>query len=173
MNTKQEAPYLRKAEHNDVDQIWAILQKAIERRAADGSSQWQDGYPNKLTVESDIARGIGYCLIDQNRVVGYCAVIENDEPAYEAIQGKWLSEGDFIVVHRVAIAEGYTGKGYAKTIFRLLEEHAKSRGIYSIKVDTNFDNMAMLAIVGKLAYSYCGEVFFRGSSRKAFEKLLS
>ena len=44
--------------------------------------------------------------------------------------------------------------------------------VYSIKVDTNFDNVPMLRILDKLGYVYCGEVFFRGSARKAFEKVL-
>ena len=40
------------------------------------------------------------------------------------------------------------------------------------KLDTNFDNAPMLKILDKLGYTYCGEVFFRGSARKAFEKIL-
>ncbi|MFT4092143.1 MAG: hypothetical protein QM640_00795 [Niabella sp.] len=39
-------------------------------------------------------------------------------------------------------------------------------------VDTNFDNAPMLHILNKLGYIYCGEVFFRGAARKAFEKVL-
>lgn len=30
----------------------------------------------------------------------------------------------------------------------------------------------MLKIIEKLGYKYCGEVYFRGVARKAFEKLL-
>ena len=40
------------------------------------------------------------------------------------------------------------------------------------KVDTNFDNVAMLHILKKLGYTYCGEVYLAGGERKAFEKLL-
>ncbi len=40
------------------------------------------------------------------------------------------------------------------------------------KVDTNFDNAAMLHILKKLGYTYCGEVYLAGGERKAFEKLL-
>jgi hypothetical protein len=31
-------------------QIWIILQQAIARRKADGSNQWQDGYPNPEVI---------------------------------------------------------------------------------------------------------------------------
>ena len=64
------------------------------------------------------------------------------------------------------------GKGFATEIFRRIEEFSRKNGILSIKVDTNFDNAAMLRILEKLGYKYCGEVYFRGSARKAFEKVL-
>lgn len=78
-----------------------------------------------------------------------------------------------MVIHRVAIEKNYLGKGYAKNIFRFAEEFARNRKIYSIKADTNFDNADMLNIFKKLGYLYCGEVYFRGCPRKAFEKTLA
>ncbi len=40
-------------------------------------------------------------------------------------------------------------------------------------MDTNFDNTPMLRILEKLGYTYCGEVYFRGSARRAYEKVLA
>jgi hypothetical protein len=54
----------------------------------------------------------------------------------------------------------------------MIEDLCVSRNVYSIKVDTNFDNIPMLRILEKLKYTYCGEVYFRGASRKAYEKEL-
>ena len=162
----------RQATPDDSREIWQILQQAILRRKNDGSRQWQDGYPNTGTVQSDIEHGIGYVLTENDAVAAYAAVIYNDEPAYEAIEGKWLSDADFNVVHRVAVSDQAAGKGFATEVFRRIEEFSRKNGILSIKVDTNFDNVAMLRILEKLGYKYCGEVYFRGSARKAFEKVL-
>ncbi|MFJ1379975.1 hypothetical protein [Capnocytophaga canimorsus] len=52
------------------------------------------------------------------------------------------------------------------------EKLAKQCGITSIKIDTNFDNYAMLKVLEKAKYTHCGTVYFRGASRMAFEKLL-
>ena len=52
------------------------------------------------------------------------------------------------------------------------EEIALKNNIISIKVDTNFDNIAMLKIFEKLGYTYCGEVQLRAGIRKAFEKVI-
>lgn len=162
----------RSAEEKDKDIIWEILQQAIERRRKDGSKQWQDGYPNVQTVETDIEKGNGYVVTLNREVVIYAALIFNHEPAYENIEGKWLTNGEFMVVHRVAVSEKVAGKGMVKKLFTMMEDFAKSREVYSIKVDTNFDNLAMLAILEKLGYTFCGEVVFRDSPRKAFEKVL-
>jgi uncharacterized protein YndB with AHSA1/START domain/GNAT superfamily N-acetyltransferase len=162
----------RKATVLDSDQIWEILQGAIERRKIDGSTQWQDGYPNEDVVRIDIDKGVGYVLTDGKAIVGYTAIIFNDEPAYEDLNGTWLSNGDFVVVHRLAISDEYIGKGLAQKIMQFAEHVAIENNTFSIKVDTNFDNIPMLKIFEKLGYTYCGEVSFRGSLRKAFEKEL-
>jgi GNAT superfamily N-acetyltransferase len=175
MHTEQTGPtiLLRRATVTDSDIIWTILQQAIEQRRLDGSTQWQDGYPNPATIQADIEQGYGYVLTAGEAVIAYAAVLLNNEPAYNDIEGKWLTNGDFFVVHRVAVSDTVKGKGIATTLFRLLEPFAVEQEVYSIKVDTNFDNTPMLKILDKLGYTYCGEVFFRGSARKAFEKVLS
>ena len=165
-------PILRKAQIPEAEIIWQILQQAIERRRKDGSNQWQDGYPNQEVVKTDISLGKGYVLEIDNAIAAYAALVFNDEPAYYEIIGDWLTNDDFLVIHRVAVSNDFLGKGIAVLLFQKLEDFAKENQVFSIKVDTNFDNLAMLHILEKLDYQYCGEVYFRGSARKAFEKVL-
>ena len=89
------------------------------------------------------------------------------------IEGKWITNDDFVVFHRVAISENQLGKGYAKKMMRCIEEYALEKNIFSIKADTNHDNGPMKYIFEKLGYVYCGQVYFRDSPRKAYEKTLS
>ena len=166
-------PILRKAQIPEAEIIWQILQQAIERRRKDGSNQWQDGYPNQEVVKTDISLGKGYVLEIDNAIAAYAALVFNDEPAYKEIIGDWLTIDDFLVIHRVAVSDDFLGKGIAVLLFQKLEDFAKEHQVFSIKVDTNFDNLAMLHILEKLNYQYCGEVYFRGGARKAFEKVLS
>ncbi len=163
----------RKATLNDLPQIWVILQNAIQRRKEDGSNQWQDGYPNPQIVEKDIEQGAGFVLADGDSIAGYCAILINDEPAYSEIKGKWLTDDDFVVFHRVAISEDHLGKGLSGKMLNYIEDFARNNNINSVKADTNFDNGAMKHVFEKAGYVYCGEVFFRGSSRLAYEKLLT
>ena len=163
---------LRKAELSEVDRIWEIIQQAIARRKSEGSDQWQNGYPNRDTIESDVLKGFGFVLTVEHEIAVYTALILNDEPAYSTIEGAWLSNGEFVVIHRVAVEENFHGKGLVKILFDKIEDFTKLHNIQSIKVDTNFDNLAMLKILESKGYSYCGEVMLAGGMRKAFEKII-
>lgn len=162
----------RKAETADVARVWEILEQGIARRKAEGSNQWQDGYPNPEVLRRDIEKSAGFVLTEGTTVVGYSAVMINDEPEYSRIQGKWLTNDDFVVFHRVAVSEHYLGRGLSKTILKFVEKFALENSISSIKADTNFDNIPMMKTFESLGYVYCGEVYFRGSPRKAYEKVL-
>lgn len=163
----------RKATPKDKLKIWKILEQSIERRRIDGSTQWQDGYPNLSTVENDIEKGYNYVLTLDDKIVLTAALIFNNEPTYDVIDGAWLTNGDFLVVHRVGVSDEVAGKGFATKFFQIFEKFAKENEVYSIKIDTNFDNLAMLRILEKLDYTYCGEIQVRDGARKAFEKVLN
>lgn len=162
----------RKAQPNELPHIWEIIQHAISRRKSEGSEQWQDGYPNPEVLRNDIDKGAGFILTEGETVVGYCAVVINDEPAYDTIDGKWLTDDDFVVFHRIAVSQDHLGKGIAKKMMEQIEMFAINSNIYSIKADTNYDNATMLHIFESMGYVYCGEVHLRGNPRKAYEKLL-
>jgi len=164
---------LRKADRSEVSAIWSILQQAIAQRKRDGSDQWQQGYPNEQTVHDDMEAGYAYVLVDNDSVIAYAAILFDNEPAYETIEGRWLTDGSYATVHRVATSDQVKGKGVATRLFTMIEELCLGQHINSIKVDTNFDNGPMLRILDKLNYTYCGEVFFQGAPRKAYEKVLS
>ena len=84
-----------------------------------------------------------------------------------------MTNEEFVVVHRAAVSEEHLGKGIAKMIIGYVEALAVQNNIYSVKADTNIDNIPMMKIFENLGYKLCGEVYFRGSLRKAYEKVLA
>ena len=164
---------LRQANLSDADRIWEILQQAIQKRKEEGRNQWQNGYPNMTVVNNDISNGFGYVFTNnQNLIIGYVAIIDEIEPAYTAIEGQWLNDDPYIVIHRLAVAQDIKIKGLGTWAMTEIEKVAISKNIHTIKVDTNFDNVGMLRVFEKLGYHYCGEVYFDGSPRKAFQKII-
>jgi GNAT superfamily N-acetyltransferase len=164
---------LRPANKRDAPVIWDILQGAIEQRRLEGSDQWQNGYPNERTVRDDIVRRVAYVLMEDDAVIAYAAIILDGEPAYDTIDGEWLTDGRYATVHRVARARDVRSRGVATIFLGLIEDLCIGLGVPGIRLDTNFDNPAMLKILDNLSYRYCGDIFYEGAPRRAYEKILS
>ena len=99
-------------------------------------------------------------------------MVFDGEPAYDAIEGAWLTDGEYVVLHRMAVADGEKARGVATEFMRCVEAMACGRGTGSMRVDTNFDNRYMLRMLGRLGFVYCGKVRYRSGERLAFEKPL-
>ena len=150
----------RKAEPADAERIMEIIRQAQAQMRALGSLQWQDGYPARTDIDNDIARGYGYVFEKSDAaenpaaaetpqkydkgtvpggVIAYGAAVFDGEPAYGAIDGAWLTGGDYVVLHRLAVADGEKGRGVAAEFLHRVETLAQERGVKAFRIDTNFD----------------------------------
>lgn len=163
----------RKASPDDVDGIMPVIDYARNKMLSEGKKQWDTAYPLREHISADIGGGNGYVLCHGTEIIAYGAIF-NGEPAYADIQGKWPG-GDcrFIVLHRLAVAACARRHGMATRFFHHAVQLAQRQGIHSFRVDTNFDNTAMLSLLDKLGFTHCGEVHYApGKTRMAYEKLL-
>ncbi len=159
----------RKATEADIDSIERIIASASARLGAAGIDQWQRGYPNRGSVERDVANGVGMVLCEGNTILVYGAVIFTGEPAYDDLTGgKWLTSADYACVHRLCTNEIFVGMGFSKH-FMLAAEAMASEQVRSIRIDTHPDNKIMQGLICSLGYTYCGDVVIE-SRRLAYEK---
>ncbi|MDE7025841.1 MAG: GNAT family N-acetyltransferase [Paramuribaculum sp.] len=161
----------RAAVPEDVDKIMVIMEQAKALMLREGRRQWDDKYPNVEHIVDDVARGYGYVFADGDEIMVYGAVVYDGEPAYEGLDGEWLSVQPYVVVHRLAVSDAYKGHGLAAAFMSVVSEAASKR-VRSFKVDTNFDNVYMLRVLDRLGFSYCGKIQYEGGERLAFEILL-
>lgn len=77
----------RNATEIDFEHIWEIILYAKESRKLEGSTQWQDGYPNQQQIYQDIQKQQAFVWEEHGRVLGYTALIFDTEPAYECLEG--------------------------------------------------------------------------------------
>lgn len=163
----------RQAEAIDLTEIMAIISQAVSRMMEEGKQQWDTAYPTSRHIAEDIGSGDAYVIVHERKVVAYGAVVFTGEPAYDSLQGRWLSEGrSYVVVHRMAVAQSMQGRGLGVKFLKYVEELAKSRRVCSFRIDTNFDNFPMLHILEKCGFAYCGDIWFCGGARRAYEKLM-
>lgn len=168
-----ESLIFRKAVMADVDRIWQIILQAKEQMRLLNSRQWQDGYPMSENIVRDVEFGYGYVLCQEDSVIVYGAVIFDGEPAYDNIEGEWLTDIDYVVVHRLAVADEVKQRGIATLFMQKVEELSIGKEVYSFRVDTNFDNYYMHKMLGRLGFTHCGDIQYERGARLAFEKKLA
>lgn len=162
----------RPAEIRDLEEIMTIIADAVGRMLREGKQQWDETYPTSQHITTDIRNGNAYVSESEGSVIAYGAVVFTGEEAYESLQGEWLSNRPYVVVHRMAVAQNRQGKGLARIFLESVESLARTNGIGSFRIDTNFDNFPMLHLLDKCGFTYCGEIRYSGGARRAYEKLL-
>ena len=166
---------LRKAEISDTDSILRIIGEAQAQMARLGIDQWQNGYPDRAAIVADIEGGVGLAIDSTEEIVAYCAAIFGDEPTYAHIEdGKWItSSEDYVVVHRLAVADKFKHQGVATNFLCRVETIARERGCESFRIDTHHDNLYMQRICARLGFIRCGMIYVSdGTPRIAYEKVL-
>ncbi|MBP1889346.1 GNAT superfamily N-acetyltransferase [Clostridium moniliforme] len=164
---------IRKSLKEDVKDIMKIINRAKEFLKENGVDQWQDGYPNNETIESDILNNDSYVVLKDNNIVATLAISFDGEKTYDVIyDGKWLSNGKYAVIHRIAIDNEYRGTGVSSYILQKVYEICLDNNIHSIKIDTHEKNIPMQKLLKKNDFKYCGVIYLEDNSKRiAFEKV--
>lgn len=165
----------RKTLKTDVDEIMNIIGQAQAYFKEQGIDQWQNNYPNVETINNDIDSETSYVLLKDGRVVATAVVSFDGEETYNHIRdGKWLSNGEYAVMHRVAVDNNYKGLGLSSQIISYVVELCRKNNVHSIKIDTHEDNISMQKLLKKNDFKYCGKINLRdGAERVAFEKIIN
>lgn len=163
----------KKSVKKDIPRIMEIISQAQEYFKNQGIDQWQNNYPNEDVINNDIENEDSYVMIKDGEIVATTVISFEKEKPYDHIRdGKWLTNGDYGVIHRVAVDNKYKGLGLSHQIIKYTEEVCKDNGIQSIKVDTHEDNITMQSLLKKNGFEYCGIIYLEdGGKRLAFEKI--
>ncbi len=159
---------ITKACLNDIDDILKIANQAIAYFKNSHINQWQDGYPNKEVFLNDINNNSLYVVKETERIVAIFALYGHEDNYDIIYDGAWHSDNNYAVIHRIALADEYKGKGVAKLIIDFVKEK------YSyIRIDTHKDNINMQRCLYKNGFKYCGIIHLSrdGEERLAFDYL--
>lgn len=161
--------HISTATAQDLPEILRIYEGARTYMRLHGNpTQWGYGNPPVATVIHDIETRKLYKVADSKGRL--CAVfffeITDDEPTYRIINdGKWLAQGHYGVIHRMASA-GIV-RGVSDFVLRwCFDQHAH------LRIDTHKDNISMQSAIERAGFEYCGIITVTdGSERLAYEKI--
>ena len=158
---------IEKATLSQFPQILTIYETARVFMAQNGNpDQWGMTYPPEDMIRKDILDGKCYVNMDSDhiRAVFYFAVEE--DPTYGYIEGAWLNDAPYGVIHRIAVGE--SGKGVAAECFAFACDQCEN-----LRIDTHADNIPMQRCLAKHGFIRCGTIYLEnGDPRIAYQKVI-
>ena len=166
--------YLRQATLADLPTIMPIIANAKALLKADGSPQWQDGYPDEAAITADINNQQSWLLIVDGQVAGTAAQVVGDNADYHEITGtSWQNTTDtYATIHRIALNSAFAGQHLSHYFFSNLISQAYQTGIHNFRIDTHNMNKRMQAIAASFGYQYRGIIHVSepgDNARRAYE----
>ena len=139
---------IRKASAQDLDQIMQIYENAKTFMRENGNKdQWGDDYPSRELIAQDLDDM--YLCMSENQIACVFYYKKGEDEEYGQINGKWLNDEPYGVVHRVA------STGIIKGAASYCLDWAYSQ-IPNLRMDTYRDNIPMQKLLEKCGFQYCG-----------------
>lgn len=163
---------IRLAKEADLLQIRTIYDAAKSYMDASGNpNQWGAGYPPEEYLREDIFLSRLYVCEEEDILHGVFLFAVTDDPTYHYIEGAWLNDEPYGVIHRIA------SDGVKKGIFRMVEEFCKEKmaeqNVTNLRIDTHEDNKTMQHLVEKCGFERCGIIYLaNGSPRIAYQLVI-
>ena len=160
---------IRKATVADLDTLLEIYAIAREFMASYGNThQWQEGYPSRKILMRDLEADRLFVDEIHGEIEGCFVFFIGEDPSYLQIDGAWLNQDPYGVVHRIASRRRIPHIG-EKMMQYCIDQ------VDTMRIDTHKDNVPMQHCIAKHGYTYCGVVYMvsgDGSPRDAFQKIL-
>ncbi len=139
---------------DDIDGIMEVIKEAQIRMKSAGMTQWQNNYPNKSIIQQDILEKALYVYEDSNQIIGTMSVFSFDS-VYDHIEGAWLNNNPYKVIHRIAISNAYVGLKLTHQMIDFVFVHFR---VNDIRIDTHKKNLPMIKSLESQGFVLCGTV---------------
>lgn len=177
MVIKMVNTYISRSEKKDIDRIMIILGEARLKMGQLGIDQWQYGYPTRDIIKNDIVSGHSYTVREEEGGEIYATFFlkTDGEPTYKEIfEGAWLTDGEYVALHRIAVCNAKRGTGMADKMIEFIGNECIKLGAGSIRVDTHRGNIPMQKLLARSGFQYCGIIYLgTGEERLAYEKVIA
>ena len=157
---------IKKANLNQLSQIMSIYDRARRFMAQSGNpDQWGTTHPTETMVRQDIAQGKCHVVMDAEKILAVFYFAVESDPTYSYIEGAWLNDAPYGVIHRIAVGEN--GKGVAAACFDFALGHCEN-----LRIDTHEKNIPMQRCLAKNGFHRCGIIYLEnGDPRIAYQKV--
>lgn len=154
---------IRLANYDDLNKILDIYSYARKFMALTGNpNQWINNYPSIDILSNDLDKKQLYVCYDESGIYGVFVFFLGIDETYNYIEGKWLNDEPYGVIHRIA------SSGIKKGMFSEVFEYV-TKFSANIRIDTHHDNLVMQKVLNKHGFMKCGVIYLKnGNPRLAY-----
>lgn len=163
---------LRPATPEDVDDVLALAASCANHMIGRGILQWDDLYPDRDSIESDIREGGALLARHGDEVVAYFALDSRQDPQYAQVAWRF-TQGPVAVVHRLMVSPEWQGRGLGRWLMDVAEQRAQQSGCATMRLEAFTNNPGAMRLYEKCGYRAAGIVHFRPGEFTCLEKALS
>ena len=116
---------IKHANKTDLIDIMVIIENAKIYMKENKINQWSENYPNEDVFLADLKENRLYVAEIKGKVVGMAVLVLDGDADYKNIDGKWLSDGKYGVIHRIAVNPDYKSQNVAKNLLDFFEDKLK------------------------------------------------
>ncbi|MBW1605912.1 GNAT family N-acetyltransferase [Lactobacillus sp. Sy-1] len=154
--------YLRKADMNDFEAIWSIVESAKQFLKEQDIDQWQTpDYPNKKVITDLINQQMYYVLITDGQVSGTAYIVLGHDVNYDYLTDSTLDEsyGDnHMTIHMISVSDKFRGRHLTSYLMSDFITLAKAHDLHDIRIDTHVDNQIMQHTIEKTGFEKHGMI---------------
>ncbi len=155
---------IRKCTTEDITAAGDFYDRVVEHLDAHiNYPKWKyKEYPSEKYASSMTAAGFQYICVEDERIVG--AFVLNTDPEGEYQKGIWsrkLSDGEYMVIHALAVDPELSGTGIGKELVSFCIETAKQSGFKAIRLDIVPNNTPAQHLYEGFGFSCAGEADVR------------
>jgi len=135
---------VRQAKASDYDDVEKFYKELIASMLnSEFAPEWEMGvYPTEQLIKNAISEQTLYLAYLENDLTGAMILNHDCEPEYENV--KWMTDAknnEVIIIHLLAVAPAYQGKGIARGMVSAAIETGKNNSIKAIRLDVLKKNL--------------------------------
>lgn len=162
---------INKGEMDNLDSIVEIIRDAVAEMEKQGIHQWDEIYPARSDIESDIKKGNLFTVWETDSLAAIYVLSQECDEEYKKCA--WTSDDDSAyILHRLCVSPKFQNRGMAKRILDHIEKQVLELNMKSIRLDVFSENPYALRLYENFGYERKGFADWRKGRFYLMEKVL-
>ncbi|MCM2677192.1 GNAT family N-acetyltransferase [Alkalicoccobacillus plakortidis] len=148
---------IRLATVTDIQHIARMATETVQIMKEEKNDQWDETYPLPEHFQHDVENGTIFVKELDHEVVGSITIDRDFSEAYSHFSWEQPIE-QTMIFHRLVVNPAIRKKGIASQLIEFAEQHARTKGCTSMKVDTYSLNQKAQGLFLRHSYRPVGEL---------------